>query len=304
MAFKDTASEFLHLDPALIDPDPAHPRRELDPASLKGLVNSIERKGLIHPLIVQPAGADGRYRLLVGERRRQAALLAGEKSVPVLVRACPADEMLEIQVFENMGLGVRAGLEPRDMARAIQQIAERFASENEAADQFGRSSTWLNQATAAAKLSPKVTALLDTGKIASTTTAVQIEKLARKDAASAEQLIERIEHLPEGEKLPRQVVDQVLSDAGVVRRKKTPAPVEAVAQPVPAAVPEVMPWEDLPEEAATRVTEPAINPPRRRVSAGKVRQVAEILGLGEDDEEIILERLIDEFLASRAVDRA
>lgn len=76
-------------------------------------------------------------------------------------------------------------------------------------------------------------------------------------------------------------------------------------------MPEVMPWEDLPvpgEAAApaeavaapSAVSEPvALNRARHRVSPGKVRQVAEILGLGEEDEAAILERLIDEFLASR-----
>lgn len=220
MAFKDAAAEYRLLDLSLLDPDPEHPRRQPDEAALKGLAHAIGKKGVLQPLLVQPADAAGRYRVIVGERRRQAALLAGETQVPVLIRACPAEEVLEVQVFENLGLGVRAALEPLDMANAIQRIADRFETPNAAAEQFGRSPTWLNQATAAANLSPKVSALLESGKIGSATTAVQIEKLAQKDEASAESLLEKIEQLPEGEKLPRELVEEALAEAGVKRRKK------------------------------------------------------------------------------------
>lgn len=79
MTFKDNSIQFQMLDLTLIEPDPAHPRQHIDDASLRGLVNAIQKKGLIHPLIVQPADTAGRYRLIVGERRWRAAAIAGEK---------------------------------------------------------------------------------------------------------------------------------------------------------------------------------------------------------------------------------
>lgn len=335
MAFKDAAAEYRLLDLSLLDPDPEHPRRQPDEAALKGLANAIGKKGVLQPLLVQPADAAGRYRVIVGERRRQAALLAGETQVPVLIRACPADEVLEVQVFENLGLGVRAALEPLDMANAIQRIADRFETPNAAAEQFGRSPTWLNQATAAANLSPKVSALLESGKIGSATTAVQIEKLAQKDEASAESLLEKIEQLPEGEKLPRELVEEALAEAGVKRRKKDkkkPAADEVDAAAAGGAVAtatsepastgsDLPPWESGGAEAAgpaaiaptpasdaaSPARETAGEPgyqaardaasPRAAVHPDKMRQVAALLGLESGDEAIILDRLIDEFLA-------
>lgn len=74
MTFKDNPIQFQRLDIALIVPDPAHPRQHSDDATLKGLVNAIQKKGLIHPVLVQPADGAGRYRLIVGERRWRAAL--------------------------------------------------------------------------------------------------------------------------------------------------------------------------------------------------------------------------------------
>lgn len=308
MAFKDNPAEFRIIDIALIEPGPDHVRQHFDEASLKGLANSIGRKGLIHPLVVQPADGAGRHALVVGERRRRAALLAGETAVPVLVRACSPEEVLEVQVFENLGLGVRAALDPRDMANAIQTIAERFESKDAAAEHFGRTATWLAQATAAANLSPQVSALLESGKISSTSTAIQLEKLAQKNEAKAETLIGQIAQLPEGEKLPKQVVEKVLVEEGLRRGKKPDTPPQAApdmspspaatqaASPSPAAA-EVPPWEEAPVAPAAPAMPAAPATERRRVNPGKVKMVAEILGLEAEDEEAVLARLIDEFLA-------
>jgi len=289
MSFKDSTAQFLSIDPALIRPDPAHARQNIDETSLKGLANSIEKMGLIHPIVVRPADAAGNYPLIAGERRRQAAILAGETSVPIIIRACAPAETLEVQVFENIGLGVRSPLEARDMANAIQTIARRFASEQEAARHFDRPSTWLTQATAAANLSEKVSALLDSGKIAGTGTAVQLEKLAKKNEARAESLIDHIEQLPEGKKFSKKTVDHALAEeSGRRKKQETPAPAAtpdfAPATETPSGIPA---WEEAPQAAA----------PRNKVNSGKIKLVAEILGLSDDDEDEILDRLIDEFLA-------
>lgn len=293
MTFKETPSEFQMINVALIEPDPRQPRRSIEEASLKSLVSSIQAKGLIHPLIVQPANAAGRHTLIVGERRWRAAVLAGETSVPALIRACDPVEALEIQVFENLGLGLRAALEPRDMANAIQTIAQRFENQEAAAEHFGRNAAWLNQATAAANLSPKVSALLDSGKISSTGAAVQLEKLAQKNEAKADSLIGRLEQQPEGKKLSKKIVDTALSEEGGRRKKKAE---DAAPESTPDAAPaasanSIAPWEEAPAATATG---------NRRINPGKVKMVAEILGLSDGDEEEILIRLIDEFLALKS----
>lgn len=290
MTFKDSTTEFQIIDLARIAPDPKHPRKAIEESSLKALTNSIQKMGIIHPLIVRPDNS-GNFTVIAGERRRQAAILAGEKTVPAVIRSCLPDETLEVQVFENIGLGVRSALEPRDMANAIQAIAERFESQEEAAQHFGRAPTWLNQATAAANLSEKVTALLDSGKISSTGAAVQLEKLAKKDETKADTLIEKIEQLPEGEKVSKKVVDTALSEASGGRKKKestAPDTAHIPSMSVESSNTSTPPWEDAPLQSTTQ---------RTRVNPGKVKRVAEILGLSDGDEEEILVRLIDEFLA-------
>ncbi|WP_109039326.1 ParB/RepB/Spo0J family partition protein [Azospira sp. I13] len=315
MAFKDTPIEFQWLEIDRITVDSRHVRQHLDDTALQGLVNAIRQKGMIHPLVVQPAGPDGRHTLIVGQRRWRAAQLAGEARVPALIRNCSDAEAKEVQVFENLGLGVRAALDPLDMANALQAVTDAYPTPEEAATLFGRSANWLAQATAAARLTPQVSALLETGKITSTSTALQLDKLARKDEARAETLLGQIAQLPEGEKVPKQVVETVLVEAGVRRGKKkkeeaeadTPAP-SPVAAPAPASLTSPTPGSDLPpwEEApaappaaplAAMTSSGPAAPARPRVNPGKVRLVAEILGLAPEDEEEVLERLIDEFLA-------
>ena len=296
MAFKNSPFRFQMVDVSLLDPDPEHVRQSINEEALKGLTNAVRKLGIIQPIIVRPA-ADDRYSVIAGERRRQAAIQAGETQVPVIVRDCTDEDALEVRVFENIGLGVRSALEPRDMATAIQAIAQRFASPEEAAQYFGRAPTWLAQATAAANLSEKVTALLDAGKISSTGAAVQLEKLARKNEAKAEFLIEQIEQLPDGEKMSKKDMDEVLAPARSEPAEAAPspaAPTPSASQPEPAtAATDTPPWEAPPEG-------PQPTPmPRTKVNPGKVKLVAELLGLSEEDEETILARLIDEFLSLR-----
>lgn len=296
MAFKNSPFRFQMVDVSLLDPDPAHVRQSINEEALKGLTNAVRKLGIIQPIIVRPAAND-RYSVIAGERRRQAAIQAGETQVPVIVRDCTDEDALEVRVFENIGLGVRSALEPRDMATAIQAIAQRFASPEEAAQYFGRAPTWLAQATAAANLSEKVTALLDAGKISSTGAAVQLEKLARKNEAKAESLIEQIEQLPDGEKMSKKDMDEVLAPARSEPAEAAPspaAPAPSASQPEPAtAATDTPPWE-APSEG------PQPTPmPRTKVNPGKVKLVAELLGLSEEDEETILARLIDEFLSLR-----
>src|SRR5262245_49533489 len=68
----------------LIDESPDNPRKHFDQAGLEELAVSIREKGVITPVIVRPKGK--RFELAAGHRRRRAALLAGAKDMPALVR--------------------------------------------------------------------------------------------------------------------------------------------------------------------------------------------------------------------------
>jgi ParB family chromosome partitioning protein len=104
-----------------IVPNPRQPRQALDPQALQELADSISEQGLVQPLVVTEA--EGRYQLLVGERRWRAAQLAGLEVVPVVVREVTPQQMLELALVENIQ---REDLNPLETASAYQQLSEEF----------------------------------------------------------------------------------------------------------------------------------------------------------------------------------
>ena len=69
-----------------VSPNPRQPRTHFDSAELEELASSIREHGVIQPLIVSKKDKGSGYILIAGERRLQASIHAGLKTVPVIVR--------------------------------------------------------------------------------------------------------------------------------------------------------------------------------------------------------------------------
>jgi ParB family chromosome partitioning protein len=100
----------------------------MDETQLGELADSIREHGVLQPLVVTPIprsedGGPPRYRLVAGERRWQAAKIAGLVRAPVVVRDVTPRELLELALVENVQ---RADLNPLETATAFQQLAEEF----------------------------------------------------------------------------------------------------------------------------------------------------------------------------------
>ena len=80
---------------------PTQPRRYFDQEAMKTLVKSIQKNGILQPLLVRPLSED-KYELVAGERRYRAAEQAGIKEVPVVVRDLTDEESAEIALMENL----------------------------------------------------------------------------------------------------------------------------------------------------------------------------------------------------------
>lgn len=120
-----------------ISPNPYQPRSHMDRQHLEELTASIRTHGVVQPLIVTPAGDDGTYHLIAGERRWRASKRAGLQSVPAIVKTATPQAMLELALVENI---VRADLNPLEEATAFQQLIEEFGiSQSELAGRVGRS---------------------------------------------------------------------------------------------------------------------------------------------------------------------
>ena len=77
------------------------PRQEFDESALEDLKESVQRIGVIQPILVRRLPGTG-YELIAGERRLRASKLAGLKSVPAMIREYNDAEISEIALIENI----------------------------------------------------------------------------------------------------------------------------------------------------------------------------------------------------------
>ena len=109
-------------------PNPAQPRCDFPASELESLAASIRQKGVLQPLIVRPAGTDGVFEIVAGERRWRAAQIAQLHEVPVLVRNFDDTEVLEVAIIENIQ---RSDLNAIEEAGAYRQLMDRFGHTQE-----------------------------------------------------------------------------------------------------------------------------------------------------------------------------
>jgi ParB family transcriptional regulator, chromosome partitioning protein len=145
----------------LIDPNPFQPRSGLSDEALEELTNSIRASGVLQPVLVRPAGE--RYQLVAGERRWRAAANAGIKRVPAIVRTITDAEALELALTENL---LREALNPLDVARAYEQLQQRFKLTHEQiAERLGVNRSTVTNTFRLLTLPSDVQQLLAEGKI-------------------------------------------------------------------------------------------------------------------------------------------
>ncbi len=143
-----------------VSPNPRQPRTHFDSAELEELAASIREHGVIQPLIVSKKNKDSGYILIAGERRLQASIHAGLKTVPVIVRQTTDQEKLLLALIENVQ---REDLNPLEEANAYQQLADEFGlSHEEISSHVGKSRVAVTNTLRLLKL-PKVvqTALVE-----------------------------------------------------------------------------------------------------------------------------------------------
>lgn len=139
-----------------IERNPHQPRRQLD--SLDELAASIREHGVLQPLLVSVL-AEGpperpRYRLIAGERRLQAAALAGLYRVPVVVKEVGEQQLVELALIENIQ---REDLNALEEAAAYQQLMAEFGlTQEEVASRVGKARSSVTNALRLLKAAPAV----------------------------------------------------------------------------------------------------------------------------------------------------
>ena len=105
-----------------ISANPKQPRTVFDEDQLAELALSIKEVGLLQPPVVRSIG-NGKYQIIMGERRFRAAKLAGLKSIPVIIRQTSDDQLLREALVENIH---RSQLNPLEEGAAYQQLLNDF----------------------------------------------------------------------------------------------------------------------------------------------------------------------------------
>ncbi len=152
-----------------IVPNTKQPREVFDEDDLKELSASIKEVGVLQPVVVRSIPAKGRseklteflaekpearYELIMGERRLRASELAGETTIPAIIRETDDGDLLRDALLENLH---RAQLNPLEEASAYQQLMADFgATQEELAKRIARSRPQIANTLRLLKLPPSV----------------------------------------------------------------------------------------------------------------------------------------------------
>lgn len=162
-----------------IIPNSRQPREVFDEDELAELAASITEVGVLQPIVVRPIKAtdeptealralletkpEARYELIMGERRLRASELAGNVTVPAIIRETDDDDLLRDALLENLH---RVQLNPLEEASAYQQLMADFgATQEELAKRIARSRPQIANTLRLLKLPPSVQRKLAAGSI-------------------------------------------------------------------------------------------------------------------------------------------
>ncbi len=198
------------IDINLISPNPKQPRTVFDEFALKELMISIKEIGILQPPVVREVGG-GRYELIMGERRFRAAKAVGLKTIPVIIRQTPDNELLREALIENIH---RSQLNPLEEGAAYAQLLNDFnCTHEELATKLGRSRPQISNTMRLLSLPPAVQNRVAVGIISAGHARAL---LGLTDEAEIEKLANRIV----AENLSVRSVEEIVATGGIGKKSK------------------------------------------------------------------------------------
>ena len=159
---KTESSGSLSVPISQVESYSGQPRKHFDEESLQELADSITEHGIIQPLTVRKLSS-GYYQIIAGERRWRAARLAGLQEVPVIVMEADDRKAAELAMIENLQ---REDLNPMEEAAGFQSLIETYhMTQEEAAQQVGKSRSAVANALRLLGLTPAVRKLVEENKL-------------------------------------------------------------------------------------------------------------------------------------------
>lgn len=233
-----------------IVPSTSQPRRTFYDGSLDELAQSIKERGVLEPIIVRPR--DGKYEIVMGERRYRASKLAGLSEIPAIIRDMTDEDATADALLENFQ---REDLNPIDRAKAIELILT-FMTWEKAARTLGVSESTLRRHLELIELSSVVQqALIESWDKTSESNFVEaharilksinndpgtqrrmVEKIKAENlsAGDAQKILDAIREVP-GKKeaflrVPLKVTEEILKQIGKSQKKRRPFKAQTAEQ--------------------------------------------------------------------------
>ena len=195
-----------------LDPNPDQPRKSFSGESIAQLADSIREQGVLQPLLVVPS-ANGRYRIVAGERRFRAGREAGLETLPCIVKDIDIIHQMEIALIENLQ---REDLNPIEAAKGIRALMDQCGyTQEKVSARLGKSRPAVANMLRLLQLPDEVTEMVKDGLL----TAGHARVLAGVND-SAEQLRLARKAVEEGLNV-RQMEQLVKSSAGTKPKKRS-----------------------------------------------------------------------------------
>ena len=192
-----------------VEPNPDQPRKSFAEDELEELADSIKKIGIFQPILVQDKG--DHYMIVAGERRWRAALKAGLKEVPVIIKNYTEEEIVIISLLENIQ---RVDLNPIEEAQTYKKLIDTYKyKQDEVAEKVSKSRTAVTNSMRLLKLADEVQQLLIENLISSGHARAL---LAVDDKATQYELAQRVMD----EKLSVREIEKIIKDLNKPKKEE------------------------------------------------------------------------------------
>lgn len=184
-----------------ITPNKFQPRRQLSEESIKELAQTLDKEGLLQPIVVREN--EYGYEIIAGERRFRAAQSLGWEKIPAIVNNMNDDQAASLALIENLQ---RENLNPIDEAKAYKNLMKlNNLTQTQLAKNMGKSQSYVANKLRLLKLTPKVQSYLASGEISARHGRVLVGLSERDQSRMIDEILDNNLNVKETEEIAKDV---------------------------------------------------------------------------------------------------
>ena len=212
----------IEIDITHIERNPKQPRQWFNNDELNNLAASIREHGIIQPLIVTPANANGTHTLIAGERRLIAAGRAERETVPAIIRevTCEQDYLI-LALVENVD---RSEMTPVEEGDGYLALRAQGISNAEIARKVGVTDARVGNCINCASLPEKTRTLIHKGQLFISNQFIsRLRDIAEISPKACDELAQQIADTQPALKAANKTATTVLNQLSALKQEKKPA---------------------------------------------------------------------------------